>query len=126
MLPQYTTTTAWPPVGAVNEGGREKTWLGQLTLVVTDARSAVMRAHMLARPGPSVAAVFPAAYRAPSRAASETAMAHAYPRPSSSTPATRRMRIGRATANSTNAWPRKRGRSRIELQARNDDPGQVR
>src|ERR1700694_824407 len=92
--------------------------------VVTAARSAVMRLHIEVSPGPSVTEVLPATYRAPSRAASDVAIAYPYPLPSSNTPATRKMRIGRAMANSTRAWPRNRVLA-TQLQALHDHPGKV-
>src|ERR1700704_6829424 len=89
------------------------------------ARSALTRLHMFASPGPLVVDVFPATYRAPSRAALEVAIANVYPRPSSTTPATSRTRMGRVMANSTNAWPRPLRGSAIHLQVGRDDSRQV-
>src|SRR5256714_14313231 len=87
-------------------------------LLVTAARSAVIRLHIEARPGPLVVAVLPATYRAASRAASDVSMAKEYPRPISSTPATSTIRTGRASESSTRAWPLPRLRGSTRLSSR--------
>src|SRR5579859_8061905 len=94
-FPHQTTTIAWPGTGVYAPApGLVVTTVGQLTLDVTAARSAVTRLHIAPVPAPLVAAVLPASNRAPSRAASEVAMAYVYPRPSSIVPATSSINIG--------------------------------
>src|SRR6266446_1949157 len=90
------------------------------------ARSEVTRLHIAVSPGPLVVEVFPATYLAASRAESDVAIANAYPRPNSSTPAMSRASTGSAIASSTSAWPRRLRRwLPIELEAGQDHPCDV-